>query len=56
MNISTSELGIHLKVIKIYAPNQNRLDFWHSMLDHPLVTGSTIIEGDLNFSMGIEES
>lgn len=56
MDIFVGELGLQLKVINIYAPNQNRLDFWHNLLEHNLVSNTTIIGGDLNFSLGMEES
>lgn len=56
MEIFTWELGLTLKVINIYAPNQNRMEFWLNLLENNLVTNSTIIGGDLNFSLGMEES
>jgi len=56
MDIFVGELGLPLKVINIYAPNQNRMAFWLNLLDNNLVTTSTIIGGDLNFSLGMEES
>lgn len=50
------ELGLTLKVINIYAPNHNRTAFWLNLLENKLETNSTIIGGDLNFSLGLEES
>lgn len=50
------ELGLLLKMINIYAPNQNTMEFWLNFLEHNLVTNTTIIGEDLNFSLGMEES
>lgn len=56
MDIFMGKLGLTLKVINIYAPNQNIMAFWLNLLENNLVTNSTIIGGDLNFSLGMEES
>lgn len=56
MEIFSPELGKQLRIINIYAPNQNRLAFWQSFLENPLINKSTILGGDLNFSTGHEES
>lgn len=56
MDIFMGKLELTLKVINIYAPNQNRMAFWLNLLENNLVTNSTIIGGDLKFSLGMEES
>eukprot|EP00253_Pinus_taeda_P023181 PITA_23181 len=56
MDIFVGELGLQLKVINIYAPNQNRIEFWQNLLEHDIVSNTTIIGGDLNFSLGMEGS
>lgn len=56
MDIFMGQLGLTLKVINIYAPNQNRMAFWLNLLENNLVTNFTIIGRDLNFSLGMEES
>lgn len=32
------------------------MEFWQNLMDHNLVSSNTIIGGDLNFSLGLEES
>lgn len=56
MDVFAGDLGKNICIMNIYAPNQNRLEFWQSIMDNPLITCSTIIGGDLNFSIGNEES
>jgi len=56
MDIFMGELGIPIKIINIYGPNQNRLAFWHNLLESNLISNSTILGGDFNFSLGVGES
>lgn len=56
MDIFSAELGKHLRIMNIYGPNQNGLDFWQQFLDNRPISQSSILGGDLNFSMGHEES
>jgi len=41
--------------MNIYAPNHSILDFLQQLLENPLIDQSTILGGDLNFSIGHED-
>lgn len=56
MDIFYAYLDSNIWIMNIYAPNHNRLDFWHKLLENPLIDHTTIIGGDLNFTIGHEES
>lgn len=56
MDLFSAILGKRIHIINIYAPYQNRLDFWKLFLDNPMINSTTILGGDLNFSIGHEES
>jgi len=50
------DLGIPIRIINIYGPNQNRLPFWQNFLNGNHITQNTVIGGDFNFSLGAGES
>lgn len=56
MDILLEELGKQLRIINIYAPNQNRLAFQQTFLENLMINHPTILWGDLNFSIVHEES
>lgn len=56
MDIFMGELWFPIRIINLYGPNQNRLEFWHELMDSNLITRTTVLGGDLNFSLGNDES
>eukprot|EP00253_Pinus_taeda_P032140 PITA_32140 len=56
-DILCSELGSPLRIVNIYGPCHHRDPFWRNLLSKNLLASdSTIIGGDLNFSIGFFES
>ena len=56
VEIFSKELGISLSVVNVYGPYNNRVPFWDSLLQIPLVNGdSVVMGGDFNFSLGHNE-
>eukprot|EP00253_Pinus_taeda_P012058 PITA_12058 len=57
LDIFSSELGMNLRIINVYAPCSQRELFWQHFL-HLSITNEdrVIIGGDLNFSLGFRES
>ena len=54
--VFSEELGISFSVINVYGPYINRVPFWDSLLQNPLVSGdSVVLGGDFNFSLGHNE-
>lgn len=56
MDIFMGDLGIPIRIINIYGPNQNRLSFWQNFLNGNHITPNTVLGGDFNFSLGVGES
>ena len=57
MDIFSAELGMDLRVINVYGPCQGREAFWNRFLSLSITSlNNLIIGGDLNFSLGYEES
>ena len=56
VEIFSEELGMSLSVVNVYGPYINRVPFWDSLLQNPLVSGdSVVLGGDFNFSLGHNE-
>ena len=52
----SEELGFTFPVLNVYGPYLNRGLFWDNLLQHPLVSGdSLVMGGDFNFSLGQNE-
>lgn len=57
MDIFSSELGLNFRIINVYAPYHNRVEFWNHLLQLSLMNSNNLIlGGDLNFTIGHEES
>lgn len=53
----STDLGMNLRIVNIYAPCNHREQFWQRLLHLSLMEGEkTIIGGDFNFSLWFRES
>ena len=56
IEVFVADLGISLNVVNVYGPYLNRVPFWDSLLQNPLVSGDRLVlGGDLNFLLGHNE-
>ena len=56
VEVFSEELGMSLLVVNVYGPYINRVPFWDSLLQNPLVTSDTVVMGgDFNLSLGHNE-
>lgn len=57
MDIFSSELGRNFRIINVYTPYHNRVEFWNHLKQLSLMNSNNLIlGGDLNFTIGHEES
>lgn len=57
LDIFSADLGMHFRIVNIYAPCSQREAFWQHLLHLTILNDDrTIIGGDLNFSLGYRES